>query len=277
MAKMNPGNSPGTASERREAVPPRLRLSRFVGPGLVAGLGIGIAIVLLRPLVDGSHWLDDVTDAIVGGIIGAILGGGWFLVRRSAFWIRNHRLRFSLRMMLLLVTVVPLAIYVSWCLIVVLPLKSRYEESRAEISSVVLTEVPMNAATERLLSDVRDNWTEKCNDLDGLVSRALEIIHRTLSVANVVALFTYRMPDFSILSPRRNYEPIAIGVVQAQILPITVDHLIHVSHDRRVALIRVSSDTVFLFEDDDQGMREMVYLRSAAFRQTSGGVTGAGP
>ena len=119
----------------------------------------------------------------------------------------------------------------------------------------------MNAETEKLLAEVRGSWTETDNDLEGPTAQALKMIGRKPCVSNAVKLYTYHMPDFSILLPRRNYLPSVIGTIQARILPVTTDRSIHVSEDGSVALIHVSPVTVFLLEDDDQGMREIVYVQ----------------
>jgi len=261
MTKMIPGSQSDVPLENCSTAPAHLRGLRFVVLTLLAGLGIGIIIGFLRLVVEGFHWRDGVTDMIVGGATGATVGIVWLLMRQSILWTRNLRWRFSLRTMLVVVAIAPFAVYVGWLLVVIRPIKAKYERARSEISPVVLNAVPMNAGTERLLADVRGSWTETDNDLAGPTAQALKMIGRKPCVSNAVKLYTYHMPDFSILLPRQNYLPSVIGTIQAQILPVTTDRSIHVSEDGSIALIHVSPVTVFLFEDHDQGMREIVYMK----------------
>jgi hypothetical protein len=180
----------------------------------------------------------------------------WYVLRRNVGFVRAFRFRFGLRTLLALMMVIPPAVFVGWRLTVLLPARRSYEERRVEIAPAVLTEMPMDAATERLLADVRDNWMQWSNELDGAYAQALKGIGLSPSVSNLVDLLTYRMPPFSLVSPKRNYGPDAIGTIQAYVLPISMDGYIHVSRDRCVALIRVQPNEVILFENDAQGMRE---------------------
>ena len=191
----------------------------------------------------------------------------WYVLRRNVGFVGAIRFRFSLRTLLVVMMVIPPAACVGWRLTVLLPAKRSYEEVRAEIAACVLTEMPMDAATERLLADVRDNWTQHSNELDGAYARALKTINRSASVSNLVDVLTYRMPLFSLLSPERNYEPAVIGTIQAVLLPTSVDGHIYVSEDRNRALIRVQPHVVFLFENDAQGMRETDWVLKVVYQQ----------
>lgn len=190
----------------------------------------------------------------------------WWVLRRNVGFVRALRFRFSLRTLLVVALVVPPVIFVGWRLIVILPVRRAYEECRTELTGAI-TEISMDAATERFLADVRENWTERSNELNGIYGQALQALDRSPSVQNLVDFLTYQMPPFSLVAPQRNYRPAVIGMFQAQILPRSEDGYIHVSEDRSVALIRVHPKEVFLFENEAPGMRETVWVLRDVNRQ----------
>ena len=70
------------------------------------------------------------------------------------------------------------------------------------------------------------------------------------------------------------YRPAVIGAVQSLLIPISVDNAIHISEDRSTAMIRVTPDVVFHFEDDAQGICETVsVLKQVGNRSSNDGMT----
>jgi hypothetical protein len=173
----------------------------------------------------------------------------------------QHRYTVVTAWLCVIVIAVPPAAFTGWYLTVVLPLKWSYDENRAVIAAGVLTEKPMQAATEELLDEVRTNWERRTSELNGPYADSLTVIRRTPCVSDLVDVLTYRLPPFSLISPMRNLHSSTIGVIQAQLLPVCVDKRIHVSEDRNLAMIRVGTGVVFLFEDESEGMRETVWIR----------------
>ncbi len=254
-----PGSPPTTRVPKKLAIP-------IIFLGVVSTLPSGIGLILAMSTRDETLF----NTRTMGALSAIFLSGvfvTWYVLRRNVGFVRALRFRFGLRTLLAFMLVIPPAVFVGWRLTVLLPAQRRYEEARAELTVAVLTEMPMDAATERLLADVRDSWTQHSNELDGAYAQSLKTINRSASVSTLVDLLTYRMPPFSLLSPKRNYEPVVIGTIQAVVLPTSVDGHIYVSEDRNRALIRVKPNVVFLFENDAQGMRETDWVSKVVNQQ----------
>lgn len=157
------------------------------------------------------------------------------------------------------VAVVLIAVGVGAWLTLSLRAKRKYDQVRSELADNVLSAVAMDAETRALLSEVRTGWVERNSEVGGPHSEALKTVGLQPSVSNVIELFTYQMPEYSLLSLRRNGRPMQIGAVQAVLLPISIDKSIHVSDDRRVALIRIRPTIVYVFADEAGGLRETQY------------------
>jgi len=162
------------------------------------------------------------------------------------------------------IAVLAVAIAIGAWLVVSFRAKRRYDDARGELAKHVLSAVPMDAQTTALLTEVRTSWVEEYSEVAGLYSDALKTIGLKPSVSNLIEVFTYRMPEYSLLSPGRNKKPRLIGMIQAQLLPVSVDQSIHVSDDRHVALIRCQTSLVFVFSDDTGGLREAKYCLKKA-------------
>ena len=158
-----------------------------------------------------------------------------------------------------IIAVLVVAIGIAAYLAVSLHIKRKYDKARIELADHVLSAVPMDAETKVLLTEVRTGWVEKNNEVGGPHSDALKTIGLEPSVSNVIELLTYRMPEYSLLSLRRNSRPMQIGAIQAVLLPISIDKSIHVSDDRHVALIRIHPAIVYVFTDEAGGLRETQY------------------
>ena len=48
-------------------------------------------------------------------------------------------------------------------------------------------------------------------------------------------------------------------MVQGMLMPITIDDSIHLSDDGHTALVRCRTNNVYVFEDEDTGLRESLY------------------
>jgi hypothetical protein len=157
------------------------------------------------------------------------------------------------------IVVLAVAIAIGAWLVVSFRAKRKYDEARAELAEHVLSAVPMDAQTNALLTEVRTSWVEEYSEVAGMYADALKTIGLKPSVSNLIEVFTYRLPKYSLLPPGRNKRPMLIGMIQAELLPMSVDQSIHVSDDRHVALIRCRTSLVFVFTDETGGLREARY------------------
>jgi len=144
--------------------------------------------------------------------------------------------------------------------------KQKYDEFRVELGGP-FSEVQMNAEATSLLEEARSKWVLRYNDVNGPHSEALKILGMQPTVANLVALFTYPLPDYSWVRSARNVRASATGVIQAKIFPVSVDHAIHVSEGRDLAYIQISENIVVVFTDDTEGLREAGYTNLESLRQ----------
>lgn len=162
------------------------------------------------------------------------------------------------KLILTIVILIVVAGAVAW-LAVNLRAKPKYDKMRHELSEISYSVVEMDADTTALLADVRGNWFESHSETEGPHSKALETVGLRPSVSNLTHVFTYRLPEYSFLSLDQNKKSAAMGMIQATIFPVTIDQSIHVSDDGHLALIRCQKNLVYVFSDEETGLRETMY------------------
>ena len=108
---------------------------------------------------------------------------------------------------------------------------------------------------------IESTWQRQGKGVPSPHAAALRLAGIAPSVDGLIELYYYRMPDFSWLNSSRNRESREIAFVQAKIVPISLDKTIHVSADRRIALVRVTEAVVFIFREDPNGLSETVWAR----------------
>ena len=135
----------------------------------------------------------------------------------------------------------------------------KYDEARAKIGEP-FSVIEMDDRTEGLLAEVRASWVERFSEVGAPHSDGLKIVGLNPSVSHLIKVFTYRLPESSLFSPSRNKKAAEIGVIQALLFPVSIDHCIHVSADGHLALIRISANLVYVFSDDADGLREAMYV-----------------
>jgi len=139
--------------------------------------------------------------------------------------------------------------------------KKTYDKTKMELANHVLSGTTMNDEKRAWLKEVRSAWTETTNQVGGPHTEALQTLGWEPSVSSLVKLMTYRMPEYSLVGFGRNKYPLAIGTIQAILIPISMDKSIHVSGNRNVALIQHSPIFVTLFQNDNGGLREIQYYQ----------------
>ena len=75
------------------------------------------------------------------------------------------------------------------------------------------------------------------------------------TVEGLIQLYNFRMPEFSWLSLEQNRKSARIGAVQALFVSTSIDRTIHVSPQRRLALVRVHEGTMFIFFEKENGLK----------------------
>ena len=137
--------------------------------------------------------------------------------------------------------------------------KRKYDRMRDGLSQHSYSLVQMDAGTTALLAEVRGNWVESHSETEGPHSKALETVGLRPSVSNLTHVFTYRLPEYSFLSLDQNKKSATMGMIQGTIFPVTIDQSIHVSDDGHLVLIRCQKNLVYVFSDEETGLREAMY------------------
>ncbi len=145
--------------------------------------------------------------------------------------------------------------------------KWKYDTARADLRKNLLVVIQIDADMKVQLAKVQTNWAESHSEIGGPHSEAIETVGLRPTVANLIEVFTYPLPEYWFLSSARNKKAATMGAVQAVILPRTVDGLIHVSEDQRLAIIRYGPDIVGVFTDDAGGLREATYTNKNNIEQ----------
>jgi hypothetical protein len=164
------------------------------------------------------------------------------------------------KLIIILISIILVAYFGSW-LSLHFAAKKKFDKARNEINTGILTREIMDAQTRELLTIVRKDWTKHTSEVNGAHSVALKLAGIRPTVSNLVDLFSSRVPEYSFFSLSKNKESAIIAPILAMLLPITVDGTIHVSSDGSLALIQNSANTVHVFTDESEGLREEWYRR----------------
>ena len=172
-----------------------------------------------------------------------------------------RRFQFSIRMLLAAVAIVAVAIASGIWFHATLAAKQKYDMAR----DALLHDLPpfaivkMDRDSTFFLDEVRAHWAEKYSEVRGPITEALETAGLEATVANLAAVYTYQMPAYSFVSTSQNKKAREMGAIQAVIVPITIDNLIHASDDGHVAFVRTTNTSVMVFSDEPNGLREAMY------------------
>lgn len=164
-----------------------------------------------------------------------------------------------MKKLILITTVLVAFIGLSAYLLASLGNKNRYEKTRTELATYVLSEIPISDEKQEWLNEVRSSWTETTNQIGGPHTDALQTVGWEPSISNLIKLMTYRMPEYSAVAFGRNKRPMEIGAIQAVLTPVSTDKLIHVFGNGEVALIQHSPTLVSVFQNEEGGLREIQY------------------
>lgn len=139
--------------------------------------------------------------------------------------------------------------------------KKKYDECRNELIPKVLSVVKMNSETKKLLSEARMNWKNAYNETDGPYTNSLKVVMKNPSVSNLVEIFTYSMPEYSFFAPKLNMKSVKMGSIQNLILPMTIDHQVHLSDNGNLALIKCTPGIILVYSNGQRGLREEMYYK----------------
>ena len=148
---------------------------------------------------------------------------------------------------------------VAWCTLH-LRAKRKYDHVRNDLAQHSYAVVPFDADTTTFLAEVRSSWTNSHSQVGGPHSDAIQLLGLRPSVSNLVHVFTHRLPTYSFLSTDQNKKSAVMAMVQGMLMPITIDDSIHLSDDGHTALVRCQTNLVYIFSDEQSGLRESMYF-----------------
>ena len=137
--------------------------------------------------------------------------------------------------------------------------KRKYDEVRDKLAQCSYSLVMMDGDTTALLAEARADWTEGFSHVRGPHSDALKTLGLRPSVSNLTHVFTHRLPQYSFFSPDQNKKAVVMGAIQSLLFPKTIEDAIHLSGEGSIALIRCQTNLVFVFADEEPGLRESMY------------------
>ncbi len=141
--------------------------------------------------------------------------------------------------------------------------KWHYARLRTEVVQHSFSVLPMNEDITTLLAEVRAEWEERHSQVGGPHSDGLESIGMHPCVANLVEACSYQLPEYSFLSPNQNRRATVMAIYQLTIFAPSMDQSLHVSDDGHLAVIRCGTNCVYVFSDEDAGLREALYYLKA--------------
>ncbi len=138
--------------------------------------------------------------------------------------------------------------------------KQKYDDMRNELKNVSFSEVKMDSGIQELIIEARAKWTKKYSKIDGSHSNILMMKGLKPTVSNLVNIFTYTLPEYSFFSLDFNRKSIEMCKIQNMIFPVSIDNLIYISKNKKVAIIRVEKNVILLFSDVEPGLQETLYI-----------------
>ena len=122
----------------------------------------------------------------------------------------------------------------------------------------------MDEGTKALLAKARADWQEVDSEVGGPHSNGLAAVGLRPCVANMAEVFAYQMPEYSFVSPSQNKRAAFLGLTPSLLFSApSMDKSLYVSDDKHLALMRCGTGCVYVFLDEDAGLRETLYHAKA--------------
>lgn len=142
--------------------------------------------------------------------------------------------------------------------------KSRYDLIRQQEFHPHYAVTTMDEKAEVFLSDVQSNWLCKVDVTNGPFADAVKkLTGKAPTVRSLMDLSNYKMPPYDWSSPAQNRNSAALGLVGALFPPNTVDKKWHVSEDVHLGMLRLGTNKIYLYRDEDKGLRQTLYVKES--------------
>jgi hypothetical protein len=141
--------------------------------------------------------------------------------------------------------------------------KQQYARFRDEVVRNSFSVKAMDEGAKALLAKARADWKEVYSEVGGPQSKGLDAIGLRPCVASMAEVCAYQLPEYSFVSPSQIKRATLFGLSQLIILAPSSDKSLYVSHDGHIALMRCGTSCIFVFSDEDAGLRETLYRLKA--------------
>jgi hypothetical protein len=156
--------------------------------------------------------------------------------------------------------------------------KSQYDRIRQEEFRPDYAVTIMDEKVEVLLSDVQSNWLCKVDVTNGPFADAVKkLTGKAPSVRSLIDLSSYKMPPYDWSSQARNRSSASLGLIRALFPPNTIDKKWHVSKDVHLAMLRLGTNKIYLYRDEETGLRQTLYVKESANIEPGGSANGSQP
>ena len=120
---------------------------------------------------------------------------------------------------------------------------------------------PIDKDIQKTLGVIESTWQCQTEEAPGPHSDAMRLAGIAPNVEGLIQLYNGRMPEFSWLDSSQNRKSLEVAVAQAMIVPMSINKTIYVSADGRLAFVRVTKGTAYIFRENEDGLTETVCVR----------------
>jgi hypothetical protein len=141
--------------------------------------------------------------------------------------------------------------------------EEKYEKYAKEIRALTYKVVPLNDERLKVLSEVEKTWKCTADCLNDYYGKGIQSMDLTPSVKNLIHLLNCPMPKWSWWSNEHNEYCKRLMEYKGSYLTLTVDRTIHTTDEGCKAVLQISENTILVFEDDKEGLRERFYSKES--------------
>lgn len=140
--------------------------------------------------------------------------------------------------------------------------KAKYDEFAKEVAIHSKYSIKFfDAEFSNFLSNVEITWSVRTNQINGPHSLLLKVVGLEPSVTNLVNSMICPLPEWSWISLEQNRRSTILAMFKGQLSPITVDGAIHISSDKKTAVLWYGTNVLEVYRDETNGMREILYFK----------------
>lgn len=131
--------------------------------------------------------------------------------------------------------------------------------------------VELDSKLRDVVHEIEKTWQLRTDDVNEQEAELFRLIGFDHSVDGMMELLSYRIPSYSWFDQERNLANTTIGFVsKAFSTTKTIDGVYFLSRDPKMIVIRPTEDSLLLYKESPNGLREVVYTRPYEIEPTDG-------